>query len=239
MLAMTVTPEPVREAQPQVRPSKLMARSAGVNDDIILDSTLQTTTSIYAPREDLFLEGDEASHLLEVVEGVVCAYRLLPDGHRHVVSFYFPGDLIGYCCTGTQTFSAQALNKVRSRRIPRHLVNQMIESRPGFAKRLLKLAADELAMTREHLLCLAAKSADARMAVFLLALARRNGDAGGDASRFELPMTRVDIGDYLGLTIETVSRTFSKLKRSGVIALPRTTTVIIRDAAALRQLAED
>jgi CRP/FNR family transcriptional regulator len=236
MLAMTATPEPLRETSPNVLPLPLKGRVSG--EDIMIDGPPQTMASVYAPREDLFLEGDDASHLLEVVEGVVCAYRLLPDGHRHVVSFYFPGDLIGYCCAGTHTFSAQALNKVRARRIPRHVVNQMVETRPGFARRLLKLAADELSMTREHLLCLAAKSAEARMAVFLLALSRRNQDAGADANRIELPMTRVDIGDYLGLTIETVSRTFSKLKRSGVIALPRTTTILIRDAEALSQLAQ-
>jgi CRP/FNR family transcriptional regulator len=236
MLAMTATPELVRETIPNVLPLPLKSRVA--SDGIVIDGQSQSMVSIYAPREDLFLEGDDASHLVEVVEGVVCAYRLLPDGQRHVVSFYFPGDLIGYCCAGSHTFSAQALNKVRTRRIPRHVVNQMVETRPGFARRLLKLAAEELSMTREHLLCLAAKSAEARMAVFLLALSHRNGDAGGDASRIELPMTRVDIGDYLGLTIETVSRTFSKLKRSGVIALPRTTTVLIRDAGALAQLAQ-
>jgi CRP/FNR family transcriptional regulator len=236
MLAMTAKPELVRKTIPNVLPLPLEGRVAG--NGIVIDGPSKLMASIYAPREDLFLEGDDATHLVEVVEGVVCAYRLLPDGHRHVVSFYFPGDLIGYCCAGSHSFSAQALNKVRARRIPRHVVNQMVETRPGFARRLLKLAGEELRMTREHLLCLAAKSAEARMAVFLLALSHRNGDAGGDASRIELPMTRVDIGDYLGLTIETVSRTFSKLKRSGVIALPRTTTVLIRDAEALAQLAQ-
>lgn len=236
MLAMTAKPELVRKTIPNVLPLPLEGRVAG--NGIVIDGPSKLMASIYAPREDLFLEGDDATHLVEVVEGVVCAYRLLPDGHRHVVSFYFPGDLIGYCCAGSHSFSAQALNKVRARRIPRHVVNQMVETRPGFARRLLKLAGEELSMTREHLLCLAAKSAEARMAVFLLALSHRNGDAGGDASRIELPMTRVDIGDYLGLTIETVSRTFSKLKRSGVIALPRTTTVLIRDAGALAQLAQ-
>lgn len=236
MLAMTAMPEVARDTAANVMPMPVKGRMA--SEDILFESGSQSTSAIYAPREDLFLEGDEASHLLEVVEGVVCAYRLLPDGHRHVVSFYFPGDLIGYCCAGSHTFSAQALNKVRARRIPRHLINQMVETRPGFARRLLKLAADELRMTREHLLCLAAKSAEARMAVFLLALSRRNSDAGSDPHRIDLPMTRVDIGDYLGLTIETVSRTFSKLKRSGVIALPRTTTVLIRDVDSLSQLAQ-
>ena len=236
MLAMTATPEALRDSSTNILPRALRGR--GGSEDILLEGPAHTTASVYASREDLFLEGDDASHLLEVVEGVVCAYRLLPDGHRHVISFYFPGDLIGYCCNTQHTFSAQALSKVRARRIPRHVVNQMVETRPGFAQRLLKLAADELSMTREHMMCLAAKSAEARMAVFLLALARRNRESGGDPGRFDLPMTRVDIGDYLGLTIETVSRTFSKFKRSGIIALPRTTTVMIRDAEALENLAQ-
>lgn len=234
MLAMTATPDLIHDVHHMPLPHS--GRIAA--GEIVIDQLSHAMPSVYAPREDLFLEGDDASHLLEVMDGVVCAYRLLPDGHRHVVSFYFPGDLIGYCCTSNHTFSAQALNKVRVRRIPRHLINTLIETRPGFARRLLKLAADELTMTRDHLLCLAAKSAEARMAVFLLALSRRNRDLGNDPQRIELPMTRVDIGDYLGLTIETVSRTFSKLKRSGIIALPRTTTVLIRDAAELEQLAQ-
>ncbi len=193
---------------------------------------------LYHARADLFLEGDEAAHVLEVVEGVICAYRLLPDGHRHVVSFYFPGDLIGYCCVGIHSFSAQALTPVRVRRIPRHSVDRMVDLKPEVARRLLKLAANELNATRNHLLCLASKSAEAKMASFLVALSRRNAAAGEDATRVHLPMTRVDIGDYLGLTIETVSRTLSKLKRAGIISLPRTSVVLIRQPQELTAIAQ-
>ncbi len=238
MLALTATPELVCDSPRSVFSAPLRTAHDVLADEPISEQMLHAMPSVYAAREDLFLEGDEQTHILEVVEGVICAYRLLPDGHRHVVSFYFPGDLLGYCCPSTHTFSAQALTKVRVRRIPRHSINHLIETRPQFARRLLKLATDELTMTREHMLCLAAKSAEARMAVFLLALARRNREAGGDPGRIDLPMTRVDIGDYLGLTIETVSRTLSKLKRSGIIALPRTTTVLIRDAATLGAMAQ-
>lgn len=237
MLALSASQDIVCEGPRNVFAFPLPSRR-DADSEQISEQFAQTMPSVYAAREDLFLEGDESSHVVEVVEGVICAYRLLPDGHRHVVSFYFPGDLIGYCSPSTHTFSAQALTKVRVRRIPRNVLNQLIETRPQFARRLLKLAADELTMTREHMLCLAAKSAEARMAVFLLALSRRNRETGGDPARVELPMTRVDIGDYLGLTIETVSRTFSKLKRSGIIALPRTTTVLIRDAAVLAEMAQ-
>jgi CRP/FNR family transcriptional regulator len=195
------------------------------------------TLATYDSREDLFLEGDEATHLFEILEGMVCAYRLLPDGTRHVVSFYFPGDLIGYCCIGVYPFNAQGLGEVRVRRIPRASIDRMVERRPDFARRLLRLAADELVATRDHLLCVAAKSAEAKMAAFLLALSERNEQAGGDPRRFELRMTRIDIGDYLGLTIETVSRTLSKLKRADIIGLPQTNLVVIHDVARLRQIA--
>lgn len=198
-----------------------------------------TTVCVYHSRSDLFLEGDEASHVLEVMEGVICAYRLLPDGHRHVVSFYFPGDLLGYCCMASHAFSAQALTTVRVRRIPRHAVDRMVEMKPDFARRLLKIAANELSATRNHLLCLASKSAEAKMASFLVALSHRNATSGEDANRINLPMTRVDIGDYLGLTIETVSRTLSKLKRAGIISLPRTSVVVIRQPAELSDIAQN
>ena len=103
MLAMTATPEPLREPSAKVLPLPL--KSGNSAQEIVLDAPAPSVASVYSPREDLFLEGDEASYLMEVVEGVVCAYRLLPDGHRHVVSFYFPGDLIGYCCSGSHTFT--------------------------------------------------------------------------------------------------------------------------------------
>jgi len=200
-----------------------------------LDSS---SVSLFQTREDLFLEDDDASHVYEVLSGVVCAYRLLADGQRHVVSFYFPGDLIGYCCIGSYAFSAQALSPVRARRIPRSSIDRMIESRPEFARRLLRLAAEELSATREQLVCLASKSAEAKMAAFLLALSRRNQTAGEDPARIQLPMTRIDIGDYLGLTIETVSRSLSKLKRADIIALPRTSTVVIRSLERLEAIAQ-
>lgn len=194
--------------------------------------------STYLPREDLFLEGDEAASVFEVIEGVICAYRLLADGQRHVVSFFYPGDLLGYCCHASYAFSAQALSTVRVRRIPRASVERLVEMRPEFARKLLKLAADELTATRDHLLCLASKSAEAKMASFLLALSRRNAQAGESAGKIHLPMTRIDIGDYLGLTIETVSRTLSKFKRAGLISLPRTSLVHLHDLEQLEAIAQ-
>ncbi|PZN15414.1 MAG: hypothetical protein DIU63_08160 [Proteobacteria bacterium] len=189
-------------------------------------------------REDIFFDGDEARNVFEVLDGIVCAYRILPDGERHIVSFYFPGDVIGNCNLGTYPYSAQALTPVRVRRIPRSVLERYMAQRPELAQRFLRLAALELAATRDHMLCLAAKSAESKIAAFLLALSRRNAELGEDPNQIKLPMTRLDIADYLGLTIETVSRTLSKFRRNGLIDLPRATLVVLLDRKGLAALAD-
>jgi CRP/FNR family transcriptional regulator len=189
-------------------------------------------------REDLFLEGDEASHAYEVLDGIICAYRLLPDGERQIIGFYYPGDVLGYCCLETHAYSAQALTSARLRRIPRATLERSMHQRPGLASKLLQMAALELTATRDHLVRIASGSASAKVASFLLALSRRNRAVGQDPTEIRLPMTRTDIGDYLGLTIETVSRTLSRFKQQGLIDLPRTTQVKIKSESDLRALAK-
>ncbi len=230
----------------------LMAPSENVSHEFDAGAACHTATSAStfgtslqpgtvqsaAAREDIFLDGDDARHVFEVIEGIICAYRILPDGERHIMSFYYPGDVIGNCSLGTYAYSAQALTPVRVRRIPRTIIERTMAQRPELAQRFLRLAALELAATRDHLLCLAAKSADAKIAAFLLALSRRNKAVGETANQLKLPMTRLDIADYLGLTIETVSRTLSKFKRKGIIDLPRATLVILKDVGGLATLAD-
>jgi CRP/FNR family transcriptional regulator len=189
-------------------------------------------------REDVFLDGDEATHVFEILSGIICAYRLLPDGQRHVICFYYPGDMIGYCTDDVHSFSAQALTPVRVRSIPRTAFEREMQQRPELAQSLLRIATRELSATRDHLLCMAAKSAEARMASFLLALSRRNAMSGENPLEVRLPMTRLDIADYLGLTIETVSRIITKFKRRGLIELPRATQVVIRNLHGLSALVD-
>jgi CRP/FNR family transcriptional regulator, anaerobic regulatory protein len=186
-------------------------------------------------REDLFLEGDEATHVYEVTAGVVCMYRIMSDGSRHILAFRFPGEIVGLCSPGTYGYNAQAVGDTHVRRIPLSGLERMIDERADFARKLLRMATAELNGMREHLSCLASKSAEAKVADFLLMLARRGKPAGTSGAVVDLPMTRTDIGDYLGLTIETVSRTISKLRRAGVIGLPRASQIVVR---SLERLAE-
>lgn len=191
----------------------------------------------YGPRDDVFLEGDDADDVFEVMEGILCVYRILADGARHILAFRFPGDIIGLCSPAAYDYNVQAVGRARLRRIPRASLDRLIDRQPDLARRLLRMAAGELNEMRNHLMCLASKSAEAKVADFLVMLARRvKAEAGSDIV-IHLPMTRTDIGDYLGLTIETVSRTVSKLRRAGVIDVPRPADIVVRDLPRLACLA--
>ncbi len=188
--------------------------------------------------EALFCEGDEAGFLYEVVDGVMCNYRILLDGRRQIISFAYPGDLIGLGHTESHRFSCEAVCDARVRSIPKAALLRDAQGQAHVGHRLLEIATAELADMQEHQLLLGRKSAMEKLASFLLMLACRSKGEGAKTARFNLPMTRTDIADYLGMTIETVSRNLTKLKVLGVIDLPQTTRVIICDMDKLEELAE-
>ena len=189
-------------------------------------------------RELLFAEGDPASHVYRIETGAIALNKVLADGRRQVIGFAYPGDLIGLGVEGEHVMNAQAVKPTRVRCLPVSALRQSIAEDPALGVRLYEALARELAATRDLMLTTGQRSAVERVASFLLAFSRRNQRVAQDPSNFELPMTRTDIGDFLGLTIETVSRTFSKLKLLGLIELPCSNRVKLTDIAALRGLAD-
>jgi len=189
-------------------------------------------------RELLFAEGDAASHVYRIETGAIDLNKVLADGRRQVIGFAYPGDLIGLGVEGEHVMNAQAVKPTRVRCLPVSALRQSIAEDPALGLRLYEALARELAATRDLMLTTGQRSAVERVASFLLAFSRRNRRSGQDPSTFELPMTRTDIGDFLGLTIETVSRTFSKLKQLGLIELPCSNRVKLTDIEALRGLAD-
>lgn len=190
-------------------------------------------------QETVFYEGDESAYVYEVLEGVVCCYRLLSDGRRQVLAFSFPGDLIGLVQSETHGFNAEALKAARIRRIPRNTLLQTAMERPEIGRKLLEFATSELAVMQDRFVMLGRKSALEKVASFLLAMARSHLEKQCEPISFDLPMKRVDIADYLGLTFETVSRAFTKLRRMQAIELPQTQKVVLLDVALLKDLAEN
>lgn len=188
-----------------------------------------------ASGETVFAEGDAADCVYEVVRGMVRLYKLLPDGRRQITGFLSAGHLLGVAPEGVCVYTAEAITEVTLCRYKRTAFERLIDEVPGFAKRLLAVASHELRAAQDQMLLLGRKAATEKVASFLLLMA---GPSDGDgAETVEVPMTRSDIADYLGLTIETVSRTFTKLRQDGLIALPTPAHVEIRDRDRLEELA--
>jgi CRP-like cAMP-binding protein len=182
----------------------------------------------------IFWEGDQAQHCYRILSGAVRISKMLSDGRRQVADFLLPGDLVGLDRDETQQFSAEAIVDSVLVKYPRRRVEAILGDNPRAQSALLSLALERLSAAQAQMLLLARKSAEERLASFLIGLAERTGSK----AVVEISMSRTDIADYLGLTIETVSRSFAKLKRDGVIALPHPQRVQLLNIAALRNLAD-
>ncbi len=221
----------MRFVAPWLKPDRSEHISLGSTVSYIAERTLNEN-------EHLFLEGEKQSHVYIVLSGVVGLYNLLADGRRQISTFAYPGDFIGLDSTEVHVSSAEALSLSRVRCIPVAAIEKLIMSEPGFGHALLRLAANELADSRNQLMALGRKSAAEKLAGFLLRAARRTVAAGQSGQVIQIPVKRSEIADFLGLTIETVSRNFTKLKSSQVIHLKSNSEIEILDMPKLVVIAE-
>ena len=189
------------------------------------------------PRQMLFFEGDAAADLFNVTSGAVKIYKLLADGRRQITGFILPGDFLGLALHNQYTYSAEAVVSTTLCRFPRRALEKLLDEFPALEKRLLQTASNELATAQDQMLLLGRKTASERIATFLLSLGEREERRGARHDVIELPMSRNDIGDYLGLTVETVSRTFTRFRKAGLLALDSAQRVNILDRDELRSLA--
>ncbi|MBI2715430.1 MAG: helix-turn-helix domain-containing protein [Rhizobiales bacterium] len=181
----------------------------------------------YARNEEIFGEGEPVDYLYKIESGCIRATRTHDNGHRQLVAFYLPGNLFGLDAHDLHTISTEATTPSKVRVIKR----KALMARGGdmaTIKHLLDLTAAELRRSQNHNLLLL-KGAQERVVGFLQEMAQREHRQG----EIELPMTRRDIADYLGLTIETVSRTLKLLETEGAISLPSRWRVVLHDPAAL------
>jgi CRP/FNR family nitrogen fixation transcriptional regulator len=184
----------------------------------------------FARNMEIYGENESADFLYKVVSGVVRTYKLLNDGRRQIGSFYLPGDIFGLEIGGEHTSSAEAVAVSKIQVIKRSAVIALAGRDKEVARQLWSLTATELRRAQDHIMLLL-KTAQERVVGFLLEMAERNL-----ASEFDLPMSRQDIADYLGLTIETVSRTLTQLANSGAIAVPTSRHIVLRRRGALNRM---
>jgi CRP/FNR family transcriptional regulator len=188
-------------------------------------------------RSLLFTEGDPADHVFSISSGCVSLSKALSDGRRQITGLLFDGDFIGLSHGRTWACTAETLTAVQVCRFPRARFERYIAEHPHVERRLLQIASTELAAAQEQMLLLGRKTAAERVASFLLRLSERAAAHGRRGNPVNLPMTRAEIGDYLGLTLETVSRTLTQLRNKGAIAFDNVGVVRITSDEALRRLA--
>jgi len=186
----------------------------------------------FARNETIFDEGEEITASYKVVSGVVRLCRLTEDGRRQIAGFRLPGDLIGMEWTGEYEMTAEAVRDVTVVRYARTRLDRLSEERPSVRDHVLARLRQDLRAAHEHLIMLGCQSATERVAAFLLQLARRAGAHEGDD--IDMQLGRQDIADYLGLTLETVSRTFSEMTARGIIASPKRRHVVIKNMPKLK-----
>ncbi len=160
-------------------------------------------------------EGDDASHLFQVVEGVVRLHRIIGEGRRVITAFHFAGDVVGASLVGAFLYTAEAVTDCKIRRISRKNFHEQVTRCDQLRPAYIGLLCRENAAASDQMVLLSKKNAEERLCSFILKLVSRS-----DAERrglLRIPMNRQDIADYLGLTIETVSRTISKLSARNVV----------------------
>jgi CRP/FNR family transcriptional regulator, nitrogen fixation regulation protein len=185
----------------------------------------------FARNSEIYGENEPADYLYKVVGGTVRTYKVLFDGRRQIGGFHLAGDIFGFETGEEHTFSAEAITDCKILVIKRSTVIALAARDNDIARQMWALTARELQRVQDHIMVLI-KSAQERVAGFLLEMADRV--SGGGA--VELPMSRQDIADYLGLTIETVSRTLTQLEKTAAIELPTSRRIVLRNRSALKRL---
>lgn len=214
------------------------AMCAAVGDDQNDKLAALVAHRAYAPGQVIFEEGDPAETVFNISKGEVRLYKLLPDGRRQVTGFLAPGDFLGLISDNHYAYGAEAIDRVELCCMRLSNLERLLIDIPPVRDRLLDMSRDELAAAQEQMLLLGRKSAREKIVSFLFQRIRHMELEVRDGVEISLPMSRTDIADYLGLTIETVSRTFTSLREEGLIELPNPHRVVFPDIEAARDAAE-
>jgi CRP/FNR family transcriptional regulator len=195
-------------------------------------------TVAFEPGQTIVVEGDPITHYFRILAGTVRLYNAIADGRRQVIDFLGEGECFGLTGLERHAYSVEAIGRVTMVRYPRQQVEAAMQANPMLARRLFELACAELRQAQRQMLLLGRKSAEEKIASFLVMLAEHADGDDEAANVINIPMSRQDMADYLGLTIETVSRTISRFKHRGLIALAGRQHVAVCAPDRLKALAD-
>ena len=240
------------------RPRRIMMGSSGLQTDFCATCTVRPNSvcnvidegdisrlaeaaveTIIPPGRGFIEEGAPATDFFNVTAGTVKLFKALPDGRRQITGFAAPGHFLGLAVSDSYAFGAEAIDTVRVCRFSREKMTELLDDFPKLERRLLEEASNELVAAQNQMLLLGRKTARERVASFLLdQMSIGQPPAGnGGPCRLNLPMTRGDIADYLGLTIETVSRTLSWMRSQGMIEVGKGYAITLLSVSRLDVLA--
>ena len=205
-------------------------RELGLNTDSNPIISLNEFT--YKKGSEVYGEKEPAEYVYQVKKGAVRSYKLLSDGRRQIGAFHLAGDIFGLENGSAHRFTTEAIVDTTVRLVRRQSLELVAQDDPVVARNLLSMTTTNLQHAEDHMLLLGRKTAIERVATFLLEMDRRIAKAGMIA----LPMCRRDIGDYLGLTLETISRALSELQQQGVLGLSGARQIVLRNRDRLADL---
>lgn len=192
----------------------------------------------YKSGSALLEEGEESKAVFNMVSGVVRLSRLMSDGRRAVTGFLFPGDFVGLTIENTMSMTAEAVTDVEVCRMDRGRLNALFADIPKLEHRLLEMTVNELVAGRDHMVLLARKTLRERMASFLVEYTDRLQESEQNPPILKLPMSRSDIADYLGVTVETISRCLAAMAEEGLVQLLSPRRIVLLNRDRLSEIAE-
>ena len=228
MLTQTMI-DPTPTFPPVARPARRLPQAEP--HSVMTQIDMMGAAMPFARNAEIYGENERAEYLYKVLSGSIRTYKLLTDGRRQIGGFYSPGDVFGLEVGDHHTFSAEAVVDSRVLVVKRSSIIALAGRDAEIASQLWSMTARELQRTQRHIMLLV-KTARERVAGFLLDMANRQPAH----NEINLPMSRQDIADYLGLTMETVSRTLTQLEEDEAIAVPKSRHILVRNRGALNRL---
>ena len=214
---------------------------SALDDDARAQLSQIARRKVLAAHNVIFRDGDEADHYFSIVFGIVKLVKTLADGHQHIIGLIHQPGFMGQTLNRRHTYAAESATDVELCSYPRAAFDAFMKTHPELERQIFEMTVRELDVCRDWTLLLGRKCSYERVAGFLLMMARRMPRPAGkisDSVHFELPFTRAEMADYLGLTLETVSRQFSRLKKKRIIALPSSRDITIPDLELLSSVAQ-
>ena len=209
-----------------------------LNDDQLEIFSKVSFEKKFTDKENIFLQNDPSTHLYNITEGNVKIYQLLDDGRIQIIGFLYPGDFFGTYKNNKYNYSAEAIGNLRVCVFDQRVLDKYMDQNPILAKELLNQTSYELTLAQDRMTVMGRLNAIEKISIFFINISNQRKRIGWQSNPISLSMARQDIADYLGLTIETVSREISKLKTSNIIKIISLKQLFINDIEKLKQISK-